>query len=149
MKNLFDNEAYYEINQRLGQLTAASERQWGKMNVSQMMAHVSEAFKVPLSEKKLPRMFLGLLIGWMAKAKLYNDSPWGKGLPTAPNFIIKDERNFDKEMSELKQLVDKFHYAGPDGISKFPHPFFGSFTPEQWGKSMYKHIDHHLKQFGA
>lgn len=149
MKNLFDKEAYNEINERLAKLTPTTERKWGKMNVAQMLAHVSEAFKVPLSEKKLPRMFLGILLGWIAKEKLYNDSPWGKSLPTAPNFIIKGDRDFNTEMANLKQLIDTFHHAGPDGISKFPHPFFGSFTPEQWGKSSYKHLDHHLQQFGV
>lgn len=120
----------------------------GKMDVSQMMAHTSVAFKVPLSKEKLPRMFLGFLLGWMMKSKLYNDSPWKKGLPTAPDFIIKDQRNIEEE-KKLIQLVDAFHQAGSDGITKYPHPFFGKFTPEQWGKSMYKHLDHHLKQFGV
>lgn len=72
-----------------------------------------------------------------------------KNLPTAPNFIIKDERNFNDEKKKLMELLDKFYNAGPMGISKYPHPMFGKFTPEQWGMSMYKHLDHHLKQFGA
>lgn len=149
MKNLFHQEAYNECMQRLQSLTATSQAKWGKMNVAQMFAHCIEAFKVPLSEKKLPRMFLGVLIGWMIKSKLYNDSPWKRNLPTAPNFIIKDERDFNKEKEKLIQFIQQFHHAGPNGISKYPHPFFGKFTPEQWGQSMYKHLDHHLTQFGV
>ena len=94
MKNLFDKDTYTEIIQRINTLTPQSQRQWGKMNVAQMLAHCKEAFKVPLSDKKMPRMFMGLLIGWMIKPKLYNEYPWKKNLPTAPNFIIKDERGF-------------------------------------------------------
>jgi Protein of unknown function (DUF1569) len=149
MKNLFDAGVYNEITERINKLTPQSQRQWGKMNVAQMLAHCKEAFKVPLSDKKMPRMFLGLLVGWMIKAKLYNDSPWKRNLPTAPNFIIKDERDFEKEKKELTSLINQFYTGGPGNVGRFPHPMFGSFTTEQWGKSMYKHLDHHFQQFGV
>jgi len=149
MQSLFDKTSYDEIISRLNKLSLQSSAQWGKMDVAQMLAHCKEAFKVPLSEKRLPRMFMGRLIGWMIKSKLYDESPWKQNLPTAPNFIIKDQRNFDTEKKELTDLVNKFYKAGPSGISKYPHPFFGKFTTEQWGKSMYKHIDHHLRQFAV
>jgi hypothetical protein len=149
MKNLFDKDTYAEITSRINALTPNSQRMWGKMNAAQMLAHCKEAFKVPLSDKKMPRMFLGLLMGWMIKAKLYNESPWKQNLPTAPNFIIKDERDFDKEKMELSAMINQFYNAGPENVGKFPHPMFGYFTSEQWGKSMYKHLDHHLKQFNV
>ncbi len=147
-KNLFDSTTHSEIMQRLHNLTDESQRKWGKMDVAQMLAHCTEAFKVPLSKNKLPRMFLGRLLGWMLKSKLYNDVPWKQNLPTAPDFIIKDHRVFDVEKTKLTEIIRAFYNAGPDGISKYPHPFFGKFTPDQWGKSMYKHVDHHFRQFG-
>ena len=149
MKNLFDKDTYTEITNRINALTPHSQRLWGKMNAAQMLAHCKEAFKVPLSDKKMPRIFLGVLIGWMIKPKLYNESPWKQNLPTAPNFIIKDERDFEKEKMELSAMISQFYNAGPENVGKFPHPMFGSFTSEQWGKSIYKHIDHHLKQFNV
>jgi hypothetical protein len=149
MKNLFDKDTYAEINNRLNTLTPQTLRQWGKMNVAQMLAHCKEAFKVPLSDKKMPRMFIGLLIGWVFKKKLYNNEPWKRNLPTAPNFIIKGERDFEKEKQELVAMIDQFYNGGPQKVGRFPHPMFGTFTPEQWGQSMYKHVDHHLIQFGA
>lgn len=149
MKNLFDKDAYTEITNRINALTPQTQRQWGKMSVSQMLAHCKEAFKVPLSDKKMPRMFIGLLLGWAIKKKLYNDEPWKKNLPTAPNFIIKDERDFEKEKQELIGLINQFHNSGPGKVGRFPHPMFGTYTPEQWGQSMYKHLDHHLTQFGV
>jgi hypothetical protein len=119
------------------------------MNIAQMLAHCKEAFTVPLSEKKLPRMFIGLLIGWAFKKKLYNDDPWKKNLPTAPNFIIKDERDFEKEKQRLLELVNQFYNDGPAKVGLHPHPMFGTFSTKQWGQAMYKHMDHHLRQFGA
>ena len=149
MKNLFNKDVYDEVIQRMNALTPQTERKWGKMDVSQMLAHCKEAFKVPLSDKKMPRMLIGLILGWMIKSKLYNESPWKQNLPTAPNFIIKDERDFEKEKQGLTELVNKFYHGGVENVGKFPHPMFGSFTSEQWGMSMYKHLDHHLKQFGV
>ncbi len=149
MKNLFDKSAYEEIMSRINKLSANSQRQWGKMEVAQMLAHCKEAFKVPLSDKKMPRSVVGLLLGWAFKNKLHNDDPWKKNLPTAPNFIIRDDRDFEKEKQELAALINQFYNGGPEKAGRFPHPMFGSFTSEQWGKSMYKHLDHHLQQFNA
>ncbi len=149
MKNLFDAATYNDVVDRLNKLDEVRTGQWGKMDVGQMMAHCCAAFRVPLSEKKLPRMFIGRLVSWMIKSKMYNDDPWKQNLPTSPEFVMKDQKDFEVEKERLKELIHQFYKAGPGGISKYPHPFFGSFTPEQWGQSMYKHLDHHLSQFGA
>ncbi|MEO6668952.1 MAG: DUF1569 domain-containing protein [Ferruginibacter sp.] len=149
METLFDKHTYDLVIGRLEKLSPAATAKWGKMNVAQMLAHCKEAFKVPLTEKKIPRMMIGRLMGWMIKSKLHDDSTWKPGLPTAPAFIIKNERNFNDEKKGLTELVNKFFQLGPNGISKHPHPMFGRFTEEQWGKAMYKHLDHHLRQFGA
>lgn len=149
VQNLFEQKPYETIIERLEQLTASSQRVWGKMTVSQMLAHCKEAFKVPLSEKPLPKLFPISLIGPFFKKKLFDDTVWKHGLPTAPSFIIKDERNFEKEKKELLELVNHFYIAGPSRVGLHPHPVFGKFTPEQWGKAMWKHLDHHLRQFGV
>ncbi len=149
MLNLFETEVYNQVLERMNKLSHHSERQWGKMEVSQMLAHCKEAFKIPLSETPLKRNFIGLLIGWAVKGQLYNDKPWKQGLPTAPNFIIKDKRNFDNEKAQLLELINAFYTKGPAKVGLYPHPMFGSFTSEQWGQAMFKHLDHHLKQFGV
>jgi hypothetical protein len=149
MQSLFDQSTYLETVDRLNSLSERSIAQWGKMDVSQMLAHCKQAFKVPLSEKKMPRLLLGRLIGWAFKSKLYDDEPWKQNLPTSPDFRIRDKRNFHNEQQDLLDMVTRFYNAGPGNAGKYPHPMFGSFTPEQWGKSMYKHLDHHLRQFGA
>ena len=149
MKSLFDKPTYEEIISRLNTLTPQSQRKWGKMEAAQMLAHCKAAFMVPLSEKKLPRMFIGRLLGWAIKKKLYNDEPWKQNLPTAPQFLIKDQREFETEKQQLTGLVAAFYTKGPGKVGNFPHPMFGTYTKEQWGQSMYKHLDHHLTQFGA
>ena len=92
---------------------------------------------------------MSLALGWMFKDKMHNDVAWKKNLPTAPQFIVKDSRNFDTEKNELLSLINKFHKSTPSSIEKIVHPMFGKFTGEQWGRIMYKHLDHHFKQFGV
>ncbi len=149
MKNLLDKDVYIELTKRVQNLQPDSKAHWGKMNVSQMIAHVSEAYKVPLSETAMPRMFIGRLIGWAIKPTLYNDKAWKQNLPTAPNFVIKDERDFNTELLKLLNIIEKFHQTGSEKIGRYPHPMFGSFSTDQWGMAMYKHLDHHLIQFGV
>lgn len=149
MKNLFEKAVYEEIIGRMNKLTAESQRLWGTMDVAQMLAHCNQAFKVPLSEKSPPKMYPFALIGWMMKSKLYNDSPWSKGLPTAPSFRIADQRDFNKEKDQLTAMASRFHQSNPASIEKIIHPVFGKFSGEQWGMAMYKHLNHHLTQFGV
>lgn len=148
VKSLFDKAAYDAIMQRLNNLQADSPRKWGKMTAAQMLTHCKEAYKVPLTSKKLQRHPLSL-IGWMFRSLLYNDRPYRQSLPTAPNFIVKDERNFDKEKAEMLSIVKAFHEKGEAGIGDKVHPMFGKLTASQWGRSMWKHLDHHLRQFGV
>jgi Protein of unknown function (DUF1569) len=148
VKSLFDKTAYGEILQRLNSLTASSPRQWGKMTAAQMLTHCKEAYKVPLTSKPLKRHPLSIIFSLFSKT-LYSNKPYKQNLPTAPNFIVKDERDFDKEKTEMLSIVKAFHEKGAAGIGDKVHPMFGKLTSEQWGKSMWKHLDHHLRQFGV
>ncbi|NCU06060.1 MAG: hypothetical protein GXC73_19010 [Chitinophagaceae bacterium] len=89
VKNMFEREAFEEIYQRLQNLTINHQRQWGKMTAAQMLTHCKEAYKVPLTSKPLKRHPISY-IAWLFRPALYNSRPYGKSLPTAPNFIVKD-----------------------------------------------------------
>ena len=148
IKSLFDKAAYEEMLQRLNKLHANSPRHWGKMTAAQMLTHCKEAYKVPLTSKPLKKHPLSL-IGWMFRSQLYNGKPYRQNLPTAPNFIVRDERDFEKEKTEMLSIVKAFHEKGSAGIGDKAHPMFGKLTADQWGRSMWKHLDHHLRQFGV
>ena len=149
IKNLFDEVVYHETVARINRLHGASPRNWGKMTVSQMLQHCQEVFKVPLSSKKLQRHPIGILFGWMMKASLYNEKPWKKNLPTARNLVIKDDPAFDGAQANLLSIMEAFYKKGAAGVGDKMHPMFGRLTAEQWGKSIWKHLNHHLTQFGV
>jgi hypothetical protein len=148
VKSLFDQTACEEIIERLNKLHANSPRHWGKMNAAQMLTHCKEAYKVPLTSKPLKKHPLSI-IGWMFRSQLYSNKPYRQNLPTAPNFIVKDERDFDKEKEEMLSIIKAFYERGASGIGDKVHPMFGRLTADQWGRSMWKHLDHHLRQFGV
>ncbi|MDF0717847.1 DUF1569 domain-containing protein [Muricauda sp. 334s03] len=149
MKSLFNSEAHEEILSRINQLSESSERQWGKMEIGQMLHHCQFPLKISLRKHRLDKPSPMLkFMGKFFKKSLYNDKPWRQGLPTAKGLKVVDDKNFDEEKKALISLIKDFHQE-KDKKEWDPHPVFGSFTPEQWGQMQYKHLDHHLRQFGV
>lgn len=149
MKSIFDTMNAAEIAERMDQLSENSIPKWGTMQVSQMLAHCSAFHDIPLGNTFPPRGLLGRLIGRFAKPMFYNDKPLPHNMSTIPTIIIDDQRQFVAEKEKLKQQIKIFQQGASEKFSLHPHPFFGKLTAEQWGKGIYKHLDHHLKQFGV
>jgi hypothetical protein len=149
MKNLFEREAVEEIISRIDKLQPASQRQWGKMDVAQMMAHCSAGLDMASGRLNLPRAFIGRLLGPFVKPIYTNEKPFSKNNPTAKELVFSNERDFLREQQQLREKIRKFHEGGEAQCTRHPHPFFGALTPQEWSRGMYKHLDHHLRQFGA
>lgn len=149
MKNIFQPQTLEEIKQRLNLVQPTSPRQWGKMDAAQMLAHCTAALEVAAGHKFPPRMFIGRILGPFIKSVFLNDKPLKKNTPTDKSFLVIDQRNFVKEKERLMDLVTQFSVGGEANCTKHPHSFFGKLTPAEWGIGMYKHLDHHLRQFGA
>jgi hypothetical protein len=150
MKSLFEAARVEEVKQRMARLTPDSKRQWGRMNAAQAVAHCSAAMEMAMGDSIPPRMLLGRIIGRMVKPMaLRDDEPMRRNSPTAKVLVVQDERDLGTERKRLRGLIDRFAEAGPKGCTTHPHTFFGPLTPEEWARLMYKHLDHHLRQFGA
>jgi len=149
MKNLFEDDATKEVMTRIDKLQPAAQRQWGKMDVSQMMAHCSAALDMASGRINPARMLVGRLIGPFVRPLYSNEKPFSRNNPTDKTLVISDPRDFQKEREKLKACVQQFHEGGEAKCTRHPHPFFGSLTPAEWSRGMYKHLDHHLRQFGA
>lgn len=150
MKTLFQQEAYNEIIQRVEKLTPSSQRQWGKMDVAQMLAHCHVGIDMATGVLKPPRSFISYLLGRMFKKKFFdNAKPFPKNTPTDKVLLIKDAKNFEQEKQKLLIALKKFHEGGASHATTHPHSFFGKLTPEEWGFGQYTHISHHLRQFGV
>lgn len=148
-KDMFDKAVIDELSDRINQLHTGTSASWGKMNAPQMLAHLNEAFKSSMANQPLKRIFIGRIIGKMAKRSFTGTKPFKQGLPTDKSFIMTGEKNFDREKENLLRLMRNFSEGGPTVLTKHKHPFFGSMTVDDWNKLMYRHTDHHLRQFGV
>ena len=97
VSNLCEPAPKQELIDRINRLSPDSKAQWGKMNVSQMLAHLQMPMGVALGDHKLKANFLMRLIGSSMKSKLYDEKPYKKGLPTAPTFKMTTEKDFELE----------------------------------------------------
>lgn len=147
IKNLFEPAVKQEIIERINKLSHGSTPQWGKMNVSQMLAHLQMPIKVAYGTHTPRGSFLLRLVGPLFKSQLWNEKPYKQSLPTDPTFVmIRDRKEFEKEKAALLELLDQFSESA---IARDKHPIFGKMNKEHWSLASWKHIDHHLRQFGV
>jgi hypothetical protein len=147
VKNLFDDAVKQEIINRIYQLTPEAKAVWGKMNAGQMLAHLQIPIGIALGSHYIKGHWLMKLILPYFKKLLFNEKPYKQNLPTDKSYIttgiIKD---FEKEKQQLLEMLNRFNEAT---MINEAHPVFGKLTKEQWSKATWKHLDHHLKQFGV
>jgi hypothetical protein len=150
MNNLFEPARVQEVKDRMAQLRPDSKRVWGQMNPAQALEHCSRGIELAVGDRRPPRALMGRILGRIVKPlALGNDEPMRKNSPTVPGLVVQDERDLGIERERLCGLIDRFAAAGPAGCTTHPHSFFGRLSPDEWATLMYKHLDHHLRQFGV
>jgi hypothetical protein len=147
MKTFFAPEVQSDFRARLERLTAASGRQWGTMDAAQMLAHCTAAMRMVLGELPVKGVLMGL-IGWMFKKVIFEEKPFRKNVPTAPEFTCTERLDFAMEKERFLAAFGRLA-QGPAAIRCHRHPFFGTLTGEEWGLLTCKHLDHHFRQFGV
>jgi hypothetical protein len=153
VKNLFDVILVDDIKRRILSLRDDSERQWGTMSVAQTLAHCTRGLEMGMGvihpeRARFPVNILGLLI----KPFVFrDDTPVRRNSPSSPELFPADptQCELERERSRLIVAIDSFAQQGAACCSRHPHPFFGALNPQQWAILMYKHLDHHLRQFSG
>ena len=149
MNNLYNQSDVLEILNRIEKLTSNSQRQWGKMNVDQMLWHLNAFLETALNLKSPKRLLIGRILGSYFKSRYISKKQFSINSPTHRNYIFKDIRNFENEKAKSILLINQFLDGGKLKCTTKPHPFFGKLTPEEWAIAQWKHFDHHLRQFGV
>lgn len=150
MKNLFDPAVAEETIQRIRSLTPDAKPHWGKMDVARMLAHCCVPYEMVYEEKHprpgtVKRFFLRTLV----KPGVVSEKPYRRNSPTAPAFRITDEREFEQERKRLAGYVQRTSELGETHFHGKDYPNFGPLTGTEWNNLFYKHLDHHLTQFGV
>jgi hypothetical protein len=149
MESLFHPDGNKKVISRIEQLTPITLSQWGKMTVSQMLLHCQQPINVAFGTLQIKPHWLSFFIGKSAKKKFAGPQPIRQDLPTVKEFRITHEPDFNEAKKGLIELVSRFNKEGHSAIKAVKHPFFGSLTMEEWDLLQYKHLDHHLRQFGV
>jgi hypothetical protein len=142
--NKADNEA---ILNRINALAPESKALWGKMTVDQMCKHCTSTILVAFDKQEVKVNFLMRFLGKLLKNKVFNGE-FGKNSPTAKEFVFIDHYDLESVKQELIANFSQFA-QGHKMIKVMDHPFWGKMTYEDWDKLMWRHIDHHLEQFGV
>lgn len=150
MHTLFDGEMRSRLEARVRALQPDSRRHWGRMSPHEAVCHLSDAFKMALGDKSaasLPGRFkpavrfvaLRLPFRWPRGIKTLPEAEQGLG-GTAPI-------GFEHDRADLLALIARFCDASPEDFAS-THPMFGAMSTTEWGRWGYRHLDHHLRQFG-
>ena len=142
-----------ETRQRILRLSPESERQWGTMTVAQTLAHCTAGLQMAMGVIQAKRArFPATLLGPLIKPLVFrDDKPMSRNSPSSRELLSADPTTceFERERPALIAAIDSFAREGAACCTSYPRPFFGPLKPEQWAILMYKHVDHHLRQFGV
>lgn len=150
LANIFTKSVADGVIQRIDALSTNTQPNWGKMNVAQMLAHCCVAYEMVYEDKhKKPNAFVRFMLKTFVKGNVTGEKPYKKNGQTAPAFLITDERNFEVEKARLVDFIQKTQELGEAHFDNRESLSFGKMTTTEWNNLFYKHIDHHLTQFGV
>jgi hypothetical protein len=140
MKHIFDKQVTEEIISRIEKLTPETRPLWGTMNAAQMLAHCNVTYELVYEHKHpKPGPFKKFLLKLFVKNVVVNDKPYKRNSPTAPEFLVKDSRNFESEKARLIAFIRKAQEEGEKAFEGRASFSFGNLSAR----------DHHLSQFGV
>lgn len=150
LPNIFKREVSEQVIQRINALKPDTRPLWGKMSVNQMLAHTNVMYEM-VYDSKHPKQnpFMRLMLKAFVKKIVTNEKPYKNNSRTAPAFLIHDERNFDIEKTRLIEYIEKTQKLGEANFDKKESHSFGILTSTEWNNMFYKHLNHHLTQFGV
>jgi len=150
MKSVFDLNDSNEIIHRINLLTPETKGLWGKMSVAQMLAHCNVTYEMAYENiHPAPNAFVKLILKLFVKKSVVGETPYKKSIQTAPAFIIKEDKDFAKEKERLIAYVKKTFELGSSYFDGRNSLSFGALNKTEWNNMFYKHLDHHLTQFGV
>lgn len=149
MKRLNDPAVRRDIRARIERLSPEARRRFGTMTTGEMLCHLADQLRDAAGIRPVPAMG-GFFLQRIAKpAALWLMPRWPGGvLPTAPEFDARragsKPAGFERDRAELLALFDALELAGGSR-----HPAFGPLTEREYGRLLYLHFNHHLRQFGG
>ena len=150
LPNIFTKSVADDVIQRINNLTPTTQGQWGKMAVAQMLAHCCVTYEMLFEDKHpKPNAFVKFMLKMFVKGPVVNEAPYKKNSRTEPEFLITDTKDFETEKKRLINYIKKTQELGETHFDGKESHSFGNLSKTEWNNLFYKHIDHHLAQFGV
>ena len=150
MKNIFETKETEAVINRINRLSPTTKPKWGKMSADQMLAHCNVTYEMTYEDKHpKPNGFTKFMLKVFVKNAVVGDKPYKKNSRTAPQFIISDAKHFVEEKARLIDYINKTQGLGAAHFDGKVSHSFGGLTTQEWNNMFYKHLDHHLNQFGV
>jgi hypothetical protein len=150
LPNIFSREVISTLESRIQNLSSDSAPLWGKMNVAQMLAHCNVTYEMVVDNKHpKPPAFVRFLAKLFAKNTVISEKPYSRNTRTAPIFLKSDPEDFELQRSRLLKYILTVEKMGTASFEGKESISFGPLRAEEWNNLMYKHLDHHLSQFGV
>ena len=150
MKNIFLKKDSTEIINRINDLKTDSTAVWGSMSVAQMLAHCNVTYEMVYDNiHPKPNGFMRFILKSFIKNGVVNEKPYPRNSRTAPQFIVKGDRDFELEKNRLISYIVQTQELGEKEFEGKESLSFGKLTAKEWNNMFAKHLDHHLTQFGV
>ncbi|GHC65753.1 DUF1569 domain-containing protein [Ulvibacter litoralis] len=150
LPNIFNKDITEKVIQRIDNLKVDTQPNWGKMNVSEMLAHCNVTYEMVYENKHpKPNFFMKVMMKSFVKKIVTSETPYKHNAQTAPAFKIKNSRNFETEKIRLIGYINKTQKLGASNFDNKESHSFGKLSVNEWNNMFYKHLDHHLNQFGV
>lgn len=148
MRSILNETDRAALLSRMHSLTASSTARWGKMDVVSMLRHLHLSMRMATGDLAVASVNKRPFQMFPLKHLLLYVVPFPKGAPTAKELYPDEASAFDEERATVVRLLEQIG-AGPQDGTGPSHPLFGALSRREWGVVTYKHVDHHLKQFGV
>ncbi|MFZ2492530.1 MAG: DUF1569 domain-containing protein [Thermoanaerobaculia bacterium] len=145
MKTIFRDSDRNALLGRIDAVVPSATPRWGSMNASQMLSHLAQSARMATGELPSKPRRLAMRFTPLRQFFVYL-LPVPKGIATARELLPVDGAELEASRAELLRLLDRIAQkqdAWPE------HPAFGRMSRREWGVLLYKHFDHHLRQFGV
>lgn len=149
MKTIWNSGDRRELLERFSKLTPDRKPLWGKMSCTQMVTHCGEPLRAAMGELTVAAKGPVILRFPPVRYAVIHWLPVPKSAPTAPEFVPPPGGDWKRAQAALAQTTDRFVKMAEKGGTFVEHPAFGAISHAEWGLLMWKHLDHHLKQFGG
>lgn len=150
LPNIFTKPVSDKIVERINKLSPDTQPDWGKMNAPQMLAHCNVTYEMIYENiHPQPNFILKFILKTLIKNKVVGETPFPQSSKTAPQFIIKESKDFASEKQRLINYINKTQELGEKHFDNKESSSFGALNKAEWNNMLYKHLDHHLRQFGV